>query len=133
MTCLGTLPKSSSLLMHLLKQVAPCLVKIILVEGKKKKKKKRRSVGFCPDFGFCPVGLCSACGLLSGGFSSPYSAKYIQRKKKKRLFFNLGNKPNFFSLSDTVSPRSFSLCMISYSIRSVVLDPFTQLVMTLTL
>ena len=29
------------------------------------------SVAFCPDFGFCPMGSCSAGRLLSGGLFCP--------------------------------------------------------------
>ena len=35
--------------------------------------------GFCPDFGFCPVGSCSSGGLLSGGLLSSYPFEYIQK------------------------------------------------------
>ena len=42
----------------------------------------------------------------------PCPAKYIQRKNW--LIFNLDKNPNFFfSFSDSVSPRSFSPCMIT--------------------
>ena len=40
---------------------------------RERERKKIKSVGFCADFGFCPVGSCSAGG--------PYPARYIQRKQ----------------------------------------------------
>ena len=47
-----------------------------VTEIKEKTTTKNWSVGFCTDFGFCPVGSCSAGGLLP-----PYLARYIQRKQ----------------------------------------------------
>ena len=49
---------------------------------------KGENVG-CPDFGFCPVGSCSACGLF------PYTRPSISKGKKKIIFY-LDKNPNIF-------------------------------------
>ena len=54
------------------------------------------SVGFCTDFGFFPVGSCSAGGILSCRLLPPYPAKYI--KMKNCLIFYLAMNPNLFPL-----------------------------------
>ena len=81
------------------------------------------SVGFCTDFGFCPVGSCSAGGLLP-----PYLARYIQRKqlthflsRQQEFDLRLFGGGCFCFFLDTLSAVSFRAYMIRL-ITSVLLS-----------